>query len=68
MNRPGGAGLYHWRLTNEDGGSYEAVAAQSQWRLEAQEDEPPYVYDLFCKASVVSHRAGHVVYEPAGTP
>ena len=42
--------------------------AKAQGRLKAHRGKAPYVYDLFCKASVVSHRAGHVVYEPAGTP
>ena len=26
-----------------------------------------HMFNLYCKASLVSHRAGHVVYEPAGT-
>ena len=25
MNRPGAAGSYHWRLINEDGGSYPVL-------------------------------------------
>lgn len=41
---------------------------KAQGRLKAHRDKPPYVYDLYCKASIFSHRAGHVVYEPAGTP
>ena len=42
--------------------------AKAQERLKAHRSKPPYVYDLYRKASLFSHRAGHVVYEPAGTP
>ena len=41
---------------------------KAQRRLKAHKCKPPYMYDLYCKARVISHCAGHVVYEPAGTP
>ena len=41
---------------------------KAQRRLKAHKCKPPYVYDLYCKESVISHQAGHVVYEPARTP
>ena len=44
------------------------LKAQTQSRLKAHRCKPLYMYDLYYKACVVSHRAGHIVYEPAGTP
>ena len=41
---------------------------KAQERLKAHRGKPSYVYDLYCKASVFSHRAGHIVYKPSGTP
>ena len=54
----------------EDGGSRSRLTKgpKPTRRLEAHRCKPPYMYDLYCKACGVSHRAGHVVYEPAGTP
>ena len=48
MKSPGGVGSYHWRFIIEDGGS---GMPKTQRRLEAQEDEPPCMYDLYCKES-----------------
>ena len=41
---------------------------KAQERLKAHRGKPPYVYDLYCKEGIFSHRARHIVYESAGTP
>ena len=54
----------------EDGGSRSRLTEgpKPKGDLRPNKCKPPYMYDLYYKACVVSHRAGHVVYEPAGTP
>ena len=77
VTRPGGAELCSWRFIKTKPMKMLKRVVQlcrliegpkPKGDLRPNKCKPPYKYNLYYKACTVSHRAGHGVYEPAGTP